>query len=639
MRGFFGVFGNDETNLKESWERHLISRDDLMKLSLPCDIVLPALCMTEFLPLSDVQNRSQAIHEPDKANSYLREFIGLSNTEVAPHFVGWCRLDNKDNLCSLMQLPSSTDEPGVIIRAWQIWGPQCVEHFIGDFSFVLWDSVSQQLFMAKDQLGIRPLFYYQQNGLFIFATTIALIKSALDHVPALNEYYIARELRNYPPSVEETFFKEIHRLSPAHYLIKGKDKHVEIKRYWELTKMKMDQHLTNDEYLTILGKQLNESILCRIRNKKTIGCQLSGGMDSSAIAVLLSRLTDKDSIHTYSFILSDKTRAFSERGIDEKETQQLILDYAGLNRSNHHEIEEFHYSSVFEQMQTQIRVMGGYAGTDCIWQDTLFKKAAETGVEVSFSGFPGDEGMSNPGGMYYYDYIYHCDILGLLSHLWHFRLGGVRQLLNYIRFAISGTYAPNYKAIQKTRDRLNSNSSYAKTLKDDSFRFYPGYKKWMKSQMCRPHTCHRTESEGAYANQYGIETVYPLADIRLLQLVYSLPVRLFRPKPYTRALFRNLCIGILPDKVRMQPKFSGAMTLAFAEYWKKTQAEELKDYKLKNHTGLMIETDGFDKFDDESESLKSFSINVKKMDYMIDQHYCTNQLETEKSNHNNKPAT
>jgi asparagine synthetase B (glutamine-hydrolysing) len=379
----------------------------------------------------------------------------------------------------------------------------------------------------------------------------------------------------------------------------------------------------------MLRKQLNESILCRIRNKKTIGCQLSGGMDSSAIAVLLSRLTDINSIHTYSFVLNDKTRAYSESGIDEKETQQLILDYAGLDQSNHHEIEEFHYCSVFEQMQTQIRVMGGYANSDCVWQDTLFKKAAEAGVEVSFSGFPGDEGISNPGGMYYFDYIYHFNIVGILTHLRYFRLGGVKQMLNYFRLAFSGTYFPGYEAIKKTRDRLNPNSLYAKTLKDDSFRFSPSYKRWMRGQMCRPHTCLRTESEGAYANQYGIETVYPLADIRLLRMVYSLPVRLFRPKPYSRALFRNLCIGILPDKVRLQPKFSGAMTLAFAEYWKKTQAEELKDYKLKNHTGLMIESNEFDKFDEEANSIMKLTTKFKIMDYIIDQYWPVSKLSSE----------
>ncbi len=568
------------------------------------DSLLPGLCLTDFSPPSDY-------------------------TLTLP-FVGWCRLDNIEELCNLLKIPPAAKEPEIIIRAYQTWGPQCVEHFIGDFSFALWDPERQLLFMAKDQMGIRPLFYYQQDGLFIFATTIALIKSALDHVPAFNEYYIARELRNYPPSVEETFFRDIHRLSPAHYLILGKDKPLEIRRYWELTKMKLNQHLTEEEYLAMLRVQLNESIVCRIRNKKTIGCQLSGGMDSSAIAVLLSRLSDINAIHTYSFVLSDKTRAYSEKGIDERETQQLILDYAGLSRLTHHEIEEFHFSSVFDQMQTSIRVMGGYANSDCIWQDTLFKKAAEAGVEVSFSGFPGDEGISNPGGMYYYDYIYYFNLAGLLSHLWHFRLGGIKQILYYFRFAISGTYFPGYKAIQKTRDRLNPNTAYAKTLKDDSFQFYPSFRKWMKSQICRPHTCHRTESEGAYANQYGIETVYPLADIRLLQMVYSLPVRLFRPKPYSRALFRNLCLGTLPDKVRLQPKFSGAMTLAFAEYWKETQARELKDYKLKNHTGLMMESDEMDRLDEKVESIGKYSTKVKIMDYIIDQQWTEGKSSSKK---------
>jgi asparagine synthase (glutamine-hydrolysing) len=585
--------------------------------------------MAEFRPLSDLWERSQAIYKPVKANSDLDEIIWTMDSEVALLFVGWCRLDNKEALCNHLQLPPDTGETEVIMRAWQTWGSHCPEHFIGDFSFALWDPIRQQLFMAKDQLGIRPLFYYQHDGLFIFATTIGLIKSALDHVPALNEYYIARELRNYPPSVEETFFREIRRLSPAHYLIYGKDQPIEIKRYWELTEMKLEQHLRDEEYLTMLRNQLSESILCRIRDKKTIGCQLSGGMDSSVIAVLLSRLTDRNSIHTYSFVLNEKTRAFSERGIDEKETQQLILDYAGLDRSNHHEIEEFHYRSVFEQMHTQIRVMGGYARTDCIWQDTLFKKAAEAGVEVSFSGFPGDEGISNPGVMYYFDYIFHLNIFGILTHLWHFRLGGIRQILNYFRFAFSGTYLPGYKAIQKTRDRLNPDSTYTKTLKDDSFKFYPSFKKWLKNQMCRPNICLRSESEGAYANQYGIETVYPLADIRLLQMVYSLPVRLFRPKPYTRALFRNLCKGILPDKVRLQSKFSGAMTLAFAEYWKKTEAQELGDYKLKNHTGLMTEPEENDKFNEDSESLINVLINVRKMDYIIEQHWPVSKASSE----------
>ena len=129
----------------------------------------------------------------------------------------------------------------------------------------------------------------------------------------------------------------------------------------------------------------------------------------------------------------------------------------------------------------------------------------------------------------------------------------------------------------------------------------------------------RTESEGAYANQYDIDTVYPLADIRLLAIVYSLPTELFKPKPYSRALFRNLAIGILPDKVRLQPKFSGAKTLAFADYWIYTKAKELKDYTLKNHKGLLISEEEYLKKEHESELMKIKRLNyLKEIDYLID---------------------
>jgi asparagine synthase (glutamine-hydrolysing) len=101
--------------------------------------------------------------------------------------------------------------------------------------------------------------------------------------------------------------------------------------------------------------------------------------------------------------------------------------------------------------------------------------------------------------------------------------------------------------------------------------------------------------------------------------MYSLPSDLFKPKPYSRALFRNLAIGILPDKVRLQPKRSGAKTLAFADYWIHTKAVELKNYRLKNHTGLMISEEEYLQKDVENELMKMKRLNnLKEMDYLID---------------------
>ncbi|HAC14675.1 MAG TPA: asparagine synthase, partial [Bacteroidetes bacterium] len=85
--------------------------------------------------------------------------------------------------------------------------------------------------------------------------------------------------------------------------------------------------------------------------------------------------------------------------------------------------------------------------------------------------------------------------------------------------------------------------------------------------------------------------------------------------------FRNICKGILPDKVRLQPKFSGAMTLAFAEYWKKKSTEELSDYEIKNHTGLFASEEELKNQDIGTPDLKthiqSRRDSLKKMDYLI----------------------
>lgn len=536
------------------------------------------------------------------------------------YFVGWCRLDNIEELQIQLNLTTNPEEQEVILAAYQKWGTDSVKHLIGDFSFAIWDINKKNLFLAKDQMGIRPLFYVEQEGLLYFSTSIPAIKSALSKKPELNEEYIAKELLNYPQEVEDTFFKNIKRLKPAHTISITTGEKIKEVRYWELNTVDLSHCKQKEDYYTLLRSTLEKAIKSRIRGKKNIGCQLSGGMDSSAIAVILSRVMDKKKLHTYSFVLDETTKSYSDNGIDEQGTQEEIINYADLIRENHHHITSFYYKDVFEELAKKNEVMGGYANSDCIWQDSLYKIAAKQNqVEVIFSGFPGDEGVSQNGNNYFYDYLNDFNIKGLFQFLIDFRRGSILKTIHYYRAKKAKTTALDYSKIQEKRNLLNPKSQFYNQLKDNSFAFNPSFKSWQKEQICRTHTALRTESEGAYANQYGVETVYPLADIRLLEIMYSLPADLFKPKPYSRALFRNLAVGILPDKVRLQPKRSGAKTLAFADYWIHTKSAELKNYSLKNHTGLMISEEEYQLKEAENEFMKMKRLNnLKEMDYLID---------------------
>lgn len=502
-----------------------------------------------------------------------------------------CRVDNREKLATKISIenPLKASDHEYILAAYTYYQEKCVEHLLGDFSFVVWDKKEQTLFMAKDHLGIKPLFYYFDENFLLFSTNIHSIKAVKGANLALDELYIARELKNFSATFQDTFFQYIKRLKPAHFIKFCPPKsNILEQRYWELSPVDISAFKTEEEIYEELRRLFTEAVVCRTRTTKNIGCQLSGGLDSSAIAVLLARNIDKNRLHTYSFVLSDKTRPYSEKGIDEQETQNIIIEYADLLKENHHKIEDFHYKDVFEELEASNLIMGGYSSSDCIWQDTMFKKAGENKVGYIMSGFPGDECVSNSGSLYYYEYLGNRNWKELFKLIKNEKIKGLRKIGSYLKAKYYGTYSIAYRDIQNQRNLLNPQSPYNQLLKVDkeAFKFHPTFKEYLKNQICRPHTCHRTESEGLYATQYSMETVYPLADIRLLQFTYSISAYLFAPKKLSRMLFRNICKNILPDSVRLQTKYNGAMTLAFAEYWHKQQITSLSQSILVNKLRL-----------------------------------------------------
>lgn len=530
-----------------------------------------------------------------------------------------CRIDNREELATKISIenPLNASDHEYILAAYTYYQEKCVKYLIGDFSFVVWDKQEQTLFMAKDHLGIKPLFYYKDENFLLFSTYIHAIKGVKSVNLALDELYIARELKNFSPTYEDTFFLYIKRLKPAHFVKFNSDsKRIQEQKYWELNAIDIAAFKTEEEIYEELRRLFTQAVVCRTRTNKNIGCQLSGGLDSSAIAVLLARNIDKSRLHTYSFVLSDKTRPYSEKGIDEQETQNTILKYADFLQENHHQIKEFHHKDVFEELEMSNLIMGGYANSDSIWQDTMLKKAGDNDVGYIMSGFPGDECVSNNGYLYFYDYIGNKQWNEVAQLIITQKLSGLKKIASYYYAKYLGTYKRGYQKSLIQRSLLNPQSPFNKELERDkeAFKFYPTFKEFLKNQVCRPHTSHRTESEGLYGAQYGVETVYPLADIRLLAMLISIPTQMFVPQNYDRAIFRNMCYHILPEQVRIQVKRNGAFTLAFFEYWHHTNLNMLKKYRFVNNLGLIDTKKNFDK-----NGLINLIRNMKRysIDYLI----------------------
>ena len=188
----------------------------------------------------------------------------------------------------------SKSDSEVVLHAYEEWHETCLEKFNGMFAFAIWDEKNKQLFLARDRVGIKPLYYWFNKEKFIFSSEIkAILEFGIEkkiNRKILYDYF------NYFISIgNETLFEKIRTIPPAHYLILKRDKMI-IKRYWNF-----DYNIENrQEHILIneLKKKLSKSIKQRLISDVPLGVFLSGGIDSSTIVSLMSKFCNN--IKTFS---------------------------------------------------------------------------------------------------------------------------------------------------------------------------------------------------------------------------------------------------------------------------------------------------------------------------------------------------
>lgn len=186
-----------------------------------------------------------------------------------------------------IKFTSNTDTE-VILGAYQIWGEACLERFNGMWAFAIYDMDTRKLFLARDRMGIKPLYYYSDaRGAFYFASEIKAILSALDEPPPMDPAGIDPYMSfGYIPG-EDTLLKGVKRLLPGHSMSLGPDNEIKVRQFWDLRFSKApDKGL---DYFVEKGRDLlNTAIDLRLRSDVPLGIFLSGGLDSSSVVGLLA---------------------------------------------------------------------------------------------------------------------------------------------------------------------------------------------------------------------------------------------------------------------------------------------------------------------------------------------------------------
>jgi asparagine synthase (glutamine-hydrolysing) len=215
-----------------------------------------------------------------------------------------------------------------ILHLYEEYGEQCVDHLRGMFAFAIWDQRKRELFIARDRLGVKPLYYtVTEDGSLYFGSEIKTLFEADATKPALNFEAFSDYLANHATSGEETLFRNVKRLLPGHTLI-WRDGLITVKKYWDVSFAKRaEEGLSDSEYVAQWLELFRTSVRLRLMADVPLGLFLSGGIDSSAIAAVMSDLVEEP-IKTFSV-------AFAEREANELAYARLV---ANAYKTNHHEV-------------------------------------------------------------------------------------------------------------------------------------------------------------------------------------------------------------------------------------------------------------------------------------------------------------
>lgn len=272
----------------------------------------------------------------------------------------------------------SNSDTDVILAAYIQWGTKCLEKFNGMFAFAIWDRVEETLFIARDRLGIKPLYYYQKDGQLVFASEVrSLIESGL--VPArLNHSVLPEYLRYYSVNGPNTLVQDVYMLGAGEYGI-WEDGKFETENYWHLTpEHPVDTGATYDETCSQVKYLLTAAVDKRLVSDVPLGAFLSGGIDSSAIVALMAETTDQK-VHTFSVV-------FDEREYDESAWSSMI---SGKFNTHHHPI-RLSPDDFLKGLPAAFDAMDHPSG-DGLNSYVVSKVTRETGFTVALSGLGGDE--------------------------------------------------------------------------------------------------------------------------------------------------------------------------------------------------------------------------------------------------------
>jgi asparagine synthase (glutamine-hydrolysing) len=498
----------------------------------------------------------------------LHETLPLTDPASGCSITADVRLDNRAELLPALGLADEARVIGdgeLLLRAYLRWGEACLDHFLGDFAFAIWDPRCQRLFAARDPMGLRQLIHCHVPGkLFAFATEPEAILALSDVPRRNNEARIADYLDDLEAAdFTSTFHEGLFRLPPAHCLSVDASG-MTLRRYWTLRPV-AELRLDSDEaYAAAFLEVFTAAVRSRLRCAGPVGSMLSGGMDSGSVVAVASRLLQDEGrgpLQTFSAVGPEPQACKETWAIHEAQGMPGLAPHS----VSHAELEPF-----VEDLQRLAEEESEPFDGHMTLPRAAYLAAHRAGIKVMLDGVGGDV-VLGAGNL-----IPRLLRRGQWRQAWReikgerYFWGGFEplpwQALRHLRSALTPNLVRRFRhRLRQWRDRLRPvqgrlvNPDLARrvnlTARHAGFRnlFRVGWRDPAVERVDGMSHIYLTVGRERYDRvgaALAIEPRDPFMDLRLVNFCLSLPASQLQSDGWPKMILRRAMAGLLPDSVR-----------------------------------------------------------------------------------------
>lgn len=456
---------------------------------------------------------------------------------------------------------SATDTE-MILHAYEEWGENCVNRFNGMWAFAIWDVRQRRLLLSRDRVGIKPLYYWQETGCFAFASEIkALLVLNVPTGPDEQAVYdfLVGNLTDHRPL---TFFKGIFSVPPAHTLAVDLDTgQTTLQPYWQIDLNRRLAMKTERDYVEAFYNLFQDAVRVHLISDVPVGTCLSGGLDSSSVVAVISRLIGERGLHVVG--MENRQKTFSARYADFVQDEGPHIEQV-VNRFDVEPYMTYPSPSTLqdEWLSLFYHLEEPFGSTSIFAQRQVFKLARQAGVTVTLDGQGGDELLAGYWGFFPY---YFLDLLGEFKWgRWsrefraHCALHGV-NIGQEIRNMVSNGMPARLKL--KAKSRALSRQAWLSPLFVQQAQ-HGAESRWDGMKAGRKQLSRRLLAalqfdplpsllrfDDRNSMAFSVESRVPFLDYRLIEFCFALPPEYKIRQGITKYILRQAMSDLLPAQV------------------------------------------------------------------------------------------